>query len=385
MGLVLLAGVVGYGLDVHAASAMPSGVAVALALAGFAASWWFLSRSRGDLEFIAGDSVPASGTPMVVSERDTEAALSEMSEEILGQCATSAADLDRVKDLLGEAIGKLLASFNGISARVHAQRELLESVAGAKGAGELIEFLRHTSGTMASFVDNTVQTSRVAMELVDTVDDVASQVRSVLEILGEIEAISKQTNLLALNAAIEAARAGEAGRGFAVVADEVRNLSQRTNHFSGLIRAQVDRVHASLAKAQASIYSVASTDMNQALTSKINLERMMENVQQVNEHMTDSTRRAGELAQALQQDVNVAVTSLQFQDMTSQLLGHTRGRMESVTGMLEAIQEQLRAADITERGRALKETVTRMRADIQTRKSNPVSQESMAGGDVDLF
>jgi methyl-accepting chemotaxis protein len=230
-----------------------------------------------------------------------------------------------------------------------------------------------------------VQTSRVAMELVDTVDDVATQVRSVLEILGEIEAISKQTNLLALNAAIEAARAGEAGRGFAVVADEVRNLSQRTNHFSGLIRGQVDRVHASLAQAQKSIYSVASTDMNQALTSKINLERMMESVQQVNQHMTDSTRRAGELAQALQQDVNVAVTSLQFQDMTSQLIGHTRGRMESVTNMLEAIQKQLRDADITERGRLLKETVTRMRADLQTRKSNPVSQESMSGGDVDLF
>jgi len=94
-----------------------------------------------------------------------------------------------------------------------------------------------------------LKTSQVSLKQLD------NEVHSVENILELIQAIADQTNLLALNAAIEAARAGEAGRGFAVVADEVRSLSEKTTHSVDDIRNKIEGLQTKVKETSRNIHS----------------------------------------------------------------------------------------------------------------------------------
>lgn len=343
------------------------------------------------------DVAASNGQEIIVQSGE---AMNRVSGEIARQIVEMQDEVRRAQNIFSEAIAKLVSSFHEMNVQVQRQQELglLVASGGAEGGSvsEFQQFAEKTSDTLRQFVDSVVENSKLAMSLVEMTDLIVSQLSEVRGMLGEIEGISKQTNLLALNAAIEAARAGEAGRGFAVVADEVRDLSGRTSHFSTQIRGSLAKMQTTIEATEQAINQMAAQDMTFALTSKSDVEQAMIGINDMNRRTGATVGELNAIGQQVEAAVNQAIMSLQFQDMVTQLLGHVGLRLDALD---EIISDEQLMATALQRGVNSTETLTTLttvcshvdqisqKLSVISQKvdNNPVHQTGFASGEVELF
>ncbi|EKO3509645.1 methyl-accepting chemotaxis protein [Vibrio fluvialis] len=186
----------------------------------------------------------------------------------------------------------------------------------AQNASSLTENASHQAGTGQQFVKQTIgkmsELSKDIAASAEAVNQVEERVVAIGSVVGTIQGISEQTNLLALNAAIEAARAGEAGRGFAVVADEVRNLAQRTQNATVEIQDMISHLQASANSAvnlmEKSVVKAAD-GVELVTNAGRELDGIVQQVQQINDMNFQIATAAGQQS-SVAEEMNQNLTNV---------------------------------------------------------------------------
>lgn len=168
-------------------------------------------------------------------------------------------------------------------------------------ANELRDNTQEGSRDMQYIVNDMCNLKLEMSEISNALTQLTSDASAVTDMLNVIRSISEQTNLLALNAAIEAARAGEAGRGFAVVADEVRTLSQRTNTSTEDIQSVLERLNLSVSRTIKSM----ETGMSLTESSAEKIDSVGDKLKNILSSVNEVTDRSTQIATATEEQNQV--------------------------------------------------------------------------------
>jgi methyl-accepting chemotaxis protein len=300
-------------------------------------------------------------------------------------------DIHHVKSVVSNASVKLNDSLSGLRDASSSQKAMLgelvtqllqlahpESEEGSEGNQSYSEMSDQMIASLMASLEEIYSASRTSSERFESM---LAEVEVVEKLLTDIVNINAQTNLLALNAAIEAARAGEAGRGFAVVADEVRNLSRRTEEFSEQIRTSITTLSGDIEAVKGNIDTVTNFDVSAQADAQKQITAMWKDIEALADDASHQSETVSETASQIDNMVGESIVQLQFEDISIQQLQQLVDRFDVIRSLMEesvafCSSEQLNQERFEELLGALRNF-----KNISVAKN----QETMDSGGVDLF
>jgi len=272
---------------------------------------------------------PAPETLPEAPGTEPDTPLSHLGQHIIPVWARQTSAVRRQTE---DSITGLTAQFAGM------QQELLQAAGG--GGVEKAEGMTRTLAQGQATLQGLVESLREAREtrtaFMDRISALAGTIGTLEEMSSEVEAIATQTNLLALNAAIEAAHAREHGKGFAIVASEVRKLSEQSGETGQRIREHVAGVSRTLGESLASARAFTTREDGFILEAEARIHAVISEFQKVAEEISESARGMDSANTSVQQGISEALVHFQFQDRVSQMLQAVVDDMEKLSRWVEA-------------------------------------------------
>jgi methyl-accepting chemotaxis protein len=312
-----------------------------------------------------------------VEAKNLREALREYEAAIQGATAMIRSDLERARSMVRDATARLSRSFDALHNAAGKQREALQSVSTAFFDGEHggRSFASSTEALMRQFVDEVVRVSRDSVRIIDQLGELSTQVSGIVVNADAIDGLARETRFIAFNARIETHRAGDAGRTFKVVADEVKRLANASSNLSNQIRQNVSECNNRLAQVHKTSAGLASHDLSRAIESHRGLSAAIGKLDAVNQELDI-------MLETVTSSVGEAVRALQFEDMVTQILNATMTRVERLADFsVRAVQVMERSPE-GERGASMVALVQEMRT-LGDRVA--VTQSSVEQGSVELF
>ncbi|WP_372239942.1 MULTISPECIES: methyl-accepting chemotaxis protein [Pseudomonas] len=226
-------------------------------------------------------------------------------------------------------------------------QEVAHSAAAAVGSAQSVNDETVSGRALVESQVGSIQ--RLAGEIdqsVGVINKLASDSASISQVLDVIKGIAEQTNLLALNAAIEAARAGEQGRGFAVVADEVRNLAKRTQQSTEEIESMIAKLQSGVGaavKAMSASHKMADTTVNESGKVQQALENILGAVGMIVDQ-NQQIATAAEEQTAVAQDIDQNIVEIsQAGERTAEGASQTEQASRELSGLVARLKQLIGA------------------------------------------
>ena len=297
------------------------------------------------------------------TSQESEEALRKSREQeqrvtaLLDSMKSAAGKARGVSERIFEALRELTGNVEAVSRGVDIQRDrmmetatameemngtVFEVARNAGSAAQSAERSRTNASTGAQGVRKAVasieRVKSATLQLKETMAELGDQAENIGRVITVINDIADQTNLLALNAAIEAARAGEAGRGFAVVADEVRKLAEKTMTATKEVDDAVNRIQAQARKNVDAVESAAADTVESAELATES-GRFMEEIVHIVENTAmevSSIAAASEEQSAASEEINRAVSDVtRVAQETAQGMERSSHALVEVSGLVE--------------------------------------------------